>query len=205
MKHRYGEGTVDPHGPIPAHLLGNMWAQSWNNIENILTPYPDKPSIDVSEAMVKEGWTAKTMFEKADEFFQSMGLPEMTEAFWNGSIIERPKDGRELTCHASAWDFYNGVDYRIKQCTKVNMEDFITVNHEMGHTQYQMAYKNQSFLYRNGANPGFHEGVADILSIAVGKLNSDHFIQSAFVTNLLGHVFRDCWILPTSGSPKQRY
>jgi len=165
---RYGEGTVDPHGPIPAHLLGNMWSQSWNNIANILTPYPEKPTLDVTEAMVKQGWTAKTMFEKADEFFQSMGLPAMTEAFWKGSIIERPKDGRELTCHASAWDFQNGVDFRIKQCTKVNMEDFITVNHEMGHTQYQMAYKNESYLYRDGANPGFHEGVADILSIAVG-------------------------------------
>ena len=167
---RYGEGTVDPHGPIPAHLLGNMWAQSWNNIANILIPYPDKPSIDVSEEMVKQGWTAKIMFDKADEFFQSMGLPEMPEAFWEGSIIEKPKDGRELVCHASAWEFHNGVDFRIKQCTKVNMEDFITVNHEMGHTQYQMAYKNQSFLFRDGANPGFHEGVADILTLPVGEI-----------------------------------
>ena len=177
---RYGEGTVDPHGPIPAHLLGNMWAQSWNNIANILIPYPDKPSIDVSEEMVKQGWTAKIMFDKADEFFQSMGLPPMTDAFWKGSIIEKPKDGRELTCHASAWDFYNGVDFRIKQCTKVTMEDFITVNHEMGHIQYQMAYKNQSYLFRNGANPGFHEGVADILSIAVGELHFDKiFVHSS--------------------------
>ena len=93
----------------------------------------------------------------------------MTDAFWKGSIIEKPKDGRDLVCHASAWDFYDGVDFRIKSCTKVNMEDFLMVNHEMGHIQYQMAYKNQSFLFKNGANPGFHEGVADILSIAVGE------------------------------------
>jgi len=165
---RYGEETVEPDGPIPAHLLGNMWAQSWSNIATMLTPYPDKPTLDVTEAMVKQGWTPKIMFEKADEFFQSMGLPEMPEAFWKDSLLERPKDGRELVCHASAEDFYNGVDYRIKQCTKVNMEDFITVNHEMGHVQYHLAYKNQSFLFRSGANPGFHEGVADILSIAVG-------------------------------------
>ncbi len=109
------------------------------------------------------------MFEKAEDFFVSMGMPPMTEEFWKNSIIEKPADGRSLTCHASAWDFYAKNDFRIKQCTRVNQEDFITVNHEMGHTQYQMAYRNQSYLYRDGANPGFHEGVADILSIAVGE------------------------------------
>ena len=109
------------------------------------------------------------MFEKADDFFQSIGLPKMPEAFWKGSLIERPKDGRELVCHPSGWDFHNGIDYRIKMCTTVNMEDFIYVNHEMGHIQYYLAYKNQSYLFRDGANPGFHEGVADILSIAVGE------------------------------------
>ena len=171
MSYRYGEDKVEPDGPIPAHLLGNMWAQRWNNIANILTPYPDKPTLDVSQAMVDQGWTPKIMFEKADEFFQSIGLPEMPEAFWKGSLIERPKDGRELVCHPSGWDFHNGIDYRIKMCTTVNMEDFIYVNHEMGHIQYYLAYKNQSYLFRDGANPGFHEGVADILSIAVGETN----------------------------------
>ena len=89
------------------------------------------------------------------------------QAFWENSIIEKPS-GRELVCHASAWDFYGSGDYRIKQCTEVNQEDFITVNHEMGHVQYYMRYRNQSLLFRTGANPGFHEGVADILSLAVG-------------------------------------
>ena len=164
----YGEDVVPKDGPIPAHLLGNMWSQSWNNLAKELRPYPNKPDIDVTEEMKRQGWTAKVMFEKVDEFFQSLGLPEMTSDFWKNSIIEKPADGRELTCHASAWDFYVGEDFRIKQCTRVTDEDFRTVNHEMGHTQYQMAYRNQSFLYRTGANPGFHEGVADILSIAVG-------------------------------------
>ena len=202
MKCRYGEEIVDPHGPVPAHLLGNMWAQKWNNIANILTPYPANPTPDVSESMVKQGWTVKTMFEKADEFFQSIGLPQMTEAFWNSSIIEKPKDGRDLTCHASAWDFYNGVDFRIKACLKVNMEDFITVNHEMGHVQYFMAYKNLSHLYRSGANPGFHEGVADILAIAVGKNNK--IIRDKWLEwDVNSNFFRDCWEFPAPGSPKQ--
>merc|ERR1739844_824944 len=118
--------------------------------------------------MIRQGWTPTKMFQKADDFFQSMGLDPMPEKFWSGSILEKPKDGRELTCHASAWDFYNGEDFRIKQCTRVNQEDFVTVNHEMGHIQYYLQYKNQSYFYRSGANPGFHEGVADILSLAVG-------------------------------------
>merc|ERR1711994_885620 len=164
----YGSDVVPDSGPIPAHLLGNMWAQSWNNIADILKPFPAKPSINVTGAMLEQGWDQRKMFEKADEFFQSMGLQPMPEKFWSGSIIKKPEDGRELTCHASAWDFYNGEDFRIKQCTRVNQEDFITVNHEMGHVQYFLQYKDKSYFFRSGANPGFHEGVADILSLAVG-------------------------------------
>jgi len=164
----YGDKVLSNSGPIPAHLLGNMWAQSWSNIADILKPYPSKPSINVTGEMIRQGWTPTKMFQKADDFFQSMGLDKMPDKFWSGSILEKPKDGRELTCHASAWDFYNGEDFRIKQCTRVNQEDFVTVNHEMGHIQYYLQYKNQSYFYRSGANPGFHEGVADILSLAVG-------------------------------------
>merc|ERR1719184_44994 len=164
----YGEGIVKNEGPLPAHLLGNMWAQSWNNIADIVKPFPEKPSINVTGEMVKQGWTQTKMFQKADEFFQSMGLDKMPDKFWSKSLLEKPDDGRDVVCHASAWDFYNGEDYRIKQCTEVNQEHFVTVNHEMGHVQYFLQYTNQSFLYRNGANPGFHEGVADILSLAVG-------------------------------------
>lgn len=168
LHEKYGNALVDPEGPIPAHLLGNMWAQSWNNIEDMLKPYPEKPSIEVNEAMKERGWTPKVMFEKADDFFQSIGFEPMTEPFWEKSVIKKPEDGRDLVCHASAWDFYGNDDYRIKMCTKVTAEDFVTVNHEMGHIQYFMRYRNQSYFFRNGANPGFHEGVADILSLAVG-------------------------------------
>ena len=164
----YGPKVVPNEGPIPAHLLGNMWAQSWNNIADILKPFPGKPSINVTGAMVRRGWTPPVMFRKADDFFQSMGMEPMPDSFWTDSILEKPDDGRELTCHASAWDFFNGVDYRIKQCTRVNQEDFVTANHEMGHLQYALQYRHLGYLYRTGANPGFHEGVADIVSLAVG-------------------------------------
>jgi len=168
LNQHYGDKVVKKTGPIPAHLLGNMWGQSWSNLGDILSPYPKKPTLNVTGAMLSQKWSPTIMFQKADEFFQSMGLDPMPKEFWSGSILEKPKDGRELTCHASAWDFYNGKDFRIKQCTRVNQEDFVTVNHEMGHIQYYLQYKNLPHLFRTGANAGFHEGVADITSLAVG-------------------------------------
>merc|ERR1739838_1289875 len=104
-----------------------------------------------------------------------------TDNFWKNSLIEKPEDGRDVVCHASAWDFYGNEDYRIKMCTKVNEEDFVTVNHEMGHIQYFMRYRNQPFLFRTGANPGFHEGVADILSLAVGT--SSYYQKLGLLSN----------------------
>ena len=50
---RYGQEVVSTAGALPAHLLGNMWAQSWNNIGDMLTPYPAKPSHDVTSALVR--------------------------------------------------------------------------------------------------------------------------------------------------------
>ncbi len=159
-------------GPIPAHLLGNMWSQSWNNLAKELRPYPDSPDIDVTDAMVEQGWTQEKMFREVDKYFQSLGMEPMTDEFWEKSVIKKPDDGRDMVCHASAWDLYTGSDFRIKQCTAITDSDFRTVNHEMGHTVYQMAYRNQSYLHRSGANHGFHEGVADILSIAVGTASN---------------------------------
>lgn len=94
------------------------------------------------------------MFQMSEDFFTSLGLLPTPPEFWSGSIIEKPAD-REIVCHASAWDFCNGKDFRIKQCTKVTMEDFIVVHHEMGHIQYYLQYKHLPLVYRDGANSGF--------------------------------------------------
>lgn len=93
------------------------------------------------------------MFKIAEEFFTSLNLSAMPESFWEKSILEKPS-GQELVCHASAWDFYDSKDFRIKQCTSVNFMDFITAHHEMGHIQYYLQYKDQPFIYRDGANDG---------------------------------------------------
>lgn len=81
------------------------------------------------------------------------------------AIIEKPSD-RVIVCHASAWDFCDGQDFRIKQCTSVNHRNFITAHHEMGHIQYYILYKDQPIPFRAGANPGFHEAVGDLIALS---------------------------------------
>ncbi|XP_075631437.1 angiotensin-converting enzyme [Balearica regulorum gibbericeps] len=163
----YGPKYINLKGPIPAHLLGNMWAQQWNNIYDLMVPYPEKPNLDVTSTMVQQGWNATHMFRVSEEFFTSLGLLEMPPEFWEKSMLEKPADGREVVCHASAWDFYNRKDFRIKQCTTVTMEQLFTVHHEMGHVQYYLQYKDQPVSFRSGANPGFHEAIGDVMSLSV--------------------------------------
>ncbi|XP_021068150.1 angiotensin-converting enzyme [Mus pahari] len=167
LHRHYGSEYINLDGPIPAHLLGNMWAQTWSNIFDLVAPFPSAPNLDTTEAMIKQGWTPRRIFKEADNFFTSLGLLPVPPEFWNKSMLEKPTDGREVVCHASAWDFYNGKDFRIKQCTSVNMEDLVIAHHEMGHIQYFMQYKDLPVTFREGANPGFHEAIGDVLALSV--------------------------------------
>ncbi|KAK4313338.1 hypothetical protein Pmani_015292 [Petrolisthes manimaculis] len=178
---KYGEEVVPRRGPIPAHLLGNMWAQTWTNILDMTIPYPGRTSVDVTNALRIQGYSPLAMFRLAEEFFTSLGLEPMPQTFWQQSMIQKPTD-REVVCHASAWDFCNGRDYRIKQCTEVNMEHLVTTHHEMGHIQYDLLYRNQPFIFRDGANPGFHEAVGDVLALSA---STPRHLQSV---GLLGNV-----------------
>ncbi|XP_078580935.1 angiotensin-converting enzyme-like [Branchiostoma floridae x Branchiostoma japonicum] len=162
----YGKDKIDENDPIPAHLLGNMWSQQWNNIYDLVEPFSGKQRIDVTSAMVNKGWDALRMFNESEQFFTSLGLIPMTPDFWRDSMIVRP-EGREVVCYASAWDFYNRRDFRIKMCTEVTQDDLQTVHHEMGHIEYFLQYKDQPVPFRDGANPGFHEAVGDCLALSV--------------------------------------
>ncbi|XP_074522073.1 angiotensin-converting enzyme 2 [Halichoeres trimaculatus] len=159
-------GHIAKNAPLPAHLLGDMWGRFWTNLYSLSIPYPDKVDIDVSETMVAQGWKERRLFEEAEKFFMSVGLYEMFDNFWTNSMLTKPTNGTKVVCHPTAWDMGNREDFRIKMCTKVNMDDFLTVHHEMGHNQYQMAYRNLSYLLRDGANEGFHEAVGEIMSLS---------------------------------------
>nr|AMO02511.1 angiotensin-converting protein 1 [Tityus serrulatus] len=180
----YGSDKIRHDGPIPAHILGNMWAQDWSGILQDITPYPEKPSVDITPKMIAKNMSALEIFKISEEFFTSVGLKAMTDEFWERSIIEKPKD-REIVCHASAWDFCDGKDFRIKQCTSINMEDFIVTHHEMGHIQYYQQYAHQPCVFREGANPGFHEAVGDCLALST---STPKHLQTI---GLLDHIAED--------------
>ncbi|XP_066914315.1 angiotensin-converting enzyme-like [Clytia hemisphaerica] len=174
VRHRlaeYYEGEIEVDGPIPAHLLGNMWGQSWENVFDIVSPYKNEPKLDITPALQKD-YDVDKMFKTAEEFFTSIGWQKLPKQFWTKSMLVKP-EGRNVTCHASAWDFGvrngpdNEPDVRVKMCTKIDQDDFITVHHELGHIYYDLLYWNQSNVYRDGANPGFHEAVGDVLALSV--------------------------------------
>ncbi|XP_069176053.1 angiotensin-converting enzyme [Procambarus clarkii] len=164
LREVYGAERVTARGPIPAHLLGNMWAQRWDHIYHLVAPYPARKSLDVTQQMRKLGYTPKMMLEVADDFFASMNLTRLPEAFWQHSILEKPANS---LCHSSSWDFCNGKDYRITMCTEVSMSNLISIHHAMGRTQYQMQYKHLPLVFRGSANPGFGEAVSHVLSMSL--------------------------------------
>ena len=166
LNERYGDAVQPDHGPIRADLLGNMWSQQWGNIYDVVAPATGgTSSYDLTERLVASGYDARKMVETGEGFYVSMGLAELPDTFWERSQITRPRD-REAVCHASAWDLDNLEDIRIKMCTEVNAEDFYTVHHELGHNYYQRAYKDQPFLFKNGANDGFHEAIGDFVGLS---------------------------------------
>ena len=163
---QYGTDLVSQDGPIPAHLLGNMWAQDWSNIYPLVAPPEEVSSYDLSAILRERGFDAISMVKAGENFFSSLGFERLPQTFWERSLFVKPKD-REVVCHASAWDVDEKDDLRIKMCIKVNAEDFKTIHHELGHNYYQRAYNEQDYFYRSGANDGFHEAVGDTIALSI--------------------------------------
>jgi peptidyl-dipeptidase A len=153
-------------GPIPAHLLGNMWAQEWGNVYNLVEPYKGAASLDVTRALVAKKWDAKRIVKAGEGFFTSLGFAPLPETFWTRSMFTRPRD-RDVVCHASAWDVSYDNDLRIKMCIQPTEEDFVTVHHELGHDFYYQSYYKLPVLFQAGANDGFHEAVGDAIALSV--------------------------------------
>ena len=166
LAEHYGEDKVSQDEPIPAHLLGNMWAQSWNNIYDLLEPYAGVADLDVDNALIAQGYTPQTMVRSAEQFYVSLGLPPLPATFWERSIFTKPRD-RDIVCHASAWGLNGGEDLRIKMCINVNYEDLRTIYHELGHNYYQRAYGIQPPLFQEGAHSGFHEAIGDTVNLSM--------------------------------------
>ena len=164
---KYGDAVQAKTGPIRADLLGNMWAQEWGNIYDIVAPAgAGDVGYDVTELLKEKGYDHLKMVKAGEGFFSSLGFAPLPKTFWERSQFVKPQD-REVVCHASAWDVDNVEDLRIKMCIKVNGDDFTTIHHELGHNYYQRAYNKQSPLYLDGANDGFHEAIGDAIALSM--------------------------------------
>ncbi len=163
---RYGTDRVPADGLIPAHLLGNMWAQQWGNIYDIVGPQGVGGGVDLTARIKARSLDAKEMVRYGERFFTSLGFEPLPDTFWQRSLFVKPQD-RDVVCHASAWDVDSDLDLRIKMCIEQTGEDFVTIHHELGHNFYQRAYRGQPFLFQNSANDGFHEAIGDTVALSV--------------------------------------
>lgn len=166
LAQKYGTKVVPLDKPIPAHLLGNMWSQTWDNVYPLLKPESSDVGYDLTKILKERNTDAKQMVRYGEKFFTSLGLQPLPQTFWERSLFVKPQD-REVVCHASAWDIDEEKDVRLKMCIEITDEDFSTVHHELGHLYYDMAYSVQPSFYRSGANDGFHEAIGDTIALSV--------------------------------------
>ena len=50
-------------GSIPAHLLGNMWAQTWDNILDLVLPFKDVTKTNLTKILIDKSYTPVKMFK----------------------------------------------------------------------------------------------------------------------------------------------
>jgi peptidyl-dipeptidase A len=180
---------------LPAHLMGNMWQQDWSNLWDLLQPYPDAGSLDITGALQRQYRTdyatelslhpgaptpvelaeiersaqldvARQMTSRAQDFYVSLGMQKLPDSYWERSQFIKPRD-RDVVCHASAWDMNMAGDVRTKLCMQPNEEDFTTIYHELGHLYYDLAYNKLTPIFQQGAHDGFHEAIGDTIVLAM--------------------------------------
>jgi peptidyl-dipeptidase A len=176
LREKYGD-AVPANGPIPAHLLGNIWAQDWTNVYSLVAPKNADPGYDLTQILKSRHTSAQDMVHYGENFFKSLGFAPLPQTFWERSLFSKPRD-REVVCHASAWDIDNVEDVRVKMCIDPTAEYFTTVHHELGHNFYQRAYDKQPFLFRDSANDGFHEAIGDTIALSI---TPEYLVKLGFI------------------------
>ena len=180
LNEHYGDEVISKTGPLPVHMLGNMWGQSWSNIYDLVyEEKPDSKYIDVTKIIKEKSLSEIEMVKYAEDFFISMGFKPLPETFWQISLFVKPRD-RSVVCHASAWNLDPANnDLRIKMCIEKNEEDFITIHHELGHIFYYQAYNHIPTVFQAGANDGFHEAFGDLLTLSI---TPDYLVDIGFIS-----------------------
>ena len=177
LREKYGADVVPASGPIPAHLLGNVWAQDWSNIYKLVAPPGADPGYDLTGILKARETKPLDMVHFAENFFKSLGFAPLPPTFWERSLFVKPRD-RDVVCHASAWDVDNADDLRVKVCLDITAEDFSTIHHELGHNFYQRAYNQQPYLFRDSANDGFHEAIGDTIALSI---TPEYLVKLGFI------------------------
>jgi len=176
LREKYGD-AVPANGPIPAHLLGNMWAQDWSNVYPLVAPKDADHGYDLTAILKERKTDALQMVRYGEGFFTSLGFEPLPKSFWERSLFTKPRD-RDVVCHASAWDVDNANDLRIKMCIDITAEDFSTIHHELGHNFYQRAYNAKPYLFRDSANDGFHEAIGDTIALSI---TPEYLVKLGFI------------------------
>jgi peptidyl-dipeptidase A len=166
LQKTYGAERVPSGKPIPAHLLGNMWAQQWAEIYPLVEPYPGVADLNVTKALQAQKYDPKRITQSAETFYVSLGFPKLPQTFWERSLFQQPAD-RDVQCHASAWHMDGKEDVRLKQCIEPTQEHLMTVYHELGHLFYDLSYKDQPYLFQSSAHDGFHEAIGDTVNLSM--------------------------------------
>jgi peptidyl-dipeptidase A len=165
LNEKYGDKVVPKTGPIPAHLFGNMWSQTWEYLYPELEPFKGVAPIDVTPVLAKS-YDAQKMVKMGEAFYTSLGMDPLPQTFWERSMFTKPK-GKDVVCHASAWDVQFNDDLRIKMCINLNQEDLWVIHHELGHDFYFQHYYQLPIIYQGGANDGFHEAIGDTIQLSM--------------------------------------
>jgi peptidyl-dipeptidase A len=177
LREKYGAAAIPENGPIPAHLLGNIWAQDWTNVYKLVAPANADPGYDLTQILKSRNTDALQMVRYGESFFKSLGFAPLPQTFWERSLFVKPRD-RDVVCHASAWDIDSVEDLRLKVCIDITAEDFNTVHHELGHNFYQRAYDKLPYLFRNSANDGFHEAIGDTIALSI---TPEYLVKLGFI------------------------
>jgi peptidyl-dipeptidase A len=144
---------------IPAHWIGNRWAQSWPGLVEAANLDP-----------LFKGSSPETIVKSAESFYTSLGFPKLPATFWERSDLYPVPPGvaRKKNAHASAWHIDHAEDVRSLMSVEANEQWFATAHHELGHIYYFLAYSRPEvpFLLREGANRAFHEAVGELAKLA---------------------------------------
>ncbi|HVZ86801.1 MAG TPA: M2 family metallopeptidase [Polyangia bacterium] len=144
---------------IPAHWIGNRWAQTWPGLVEGANLDP-----------LFKGSTAESIVRSAENFYVSLGFPRLPPTFWERSDLYpvTPGVARKKNTHASAWDIDREGDVRSLMSVEPNEEWFAAAHHELGHIYYFLSYDRPEvpYLLRDGANRAFHEAIGELAKLA---------------------------------------